>query len=111
MGLKTLTLVGHDVGGQIVYSYLHSCPGDLHKAVIMNVAVPGVPPWFEVKRNPHIWHFAFHAVPDLPEKLVWGQQAAYFDFFYDAISARKGGHFAPDEQPTEVIKALREFIM
>jgi pimeloyl-ACP methyl ester carboxylesterase len=62
----------------------------LHKAVIMNVVIPGISPWSEVERNPHIWHFAFHAVPGLPEKLVWGHQADYFDFFYDTISARRG---------------------
>ncbi len=91
LGLLDVTLVGHDVGGQIVYSYLRFDSGPLRKAVIMNVVVPGVDPWTEVKRNSKIWHFAFHAVPDLPEKLVWGQQRAYFDYFYDAISARKDG--------------------
>jgi hypothetical protein len=45
-----------------------------------------VAPWDAVERNPHIWHFAFHAVPELPEKLVAGNERAYFDFFYDAIA-------------------------
>jgi len=57
----------------------------------MNVAIPGVDPWSEVKRNPHIWHFAFHAVPDLPEQLVRGKESAYFSFFFDAISASPDG--------------------
>ena len=91
MDLRNVTLVGHDVGGQIVYAYLHAYPKQLEKAVIMNVAVPGVDPWYEVKRNPHIWHFAFHAVPNLPEVLVRGKEAAYFDFFFDAISANRDG--------------------
>ncbi len=90
MELQTVTLVGHDIGGQIVYAYLHEYPGELRQAVIMNVAVPGIDPWSELKRNPNIWHFAFHAVPDLPERLVQGKEAIYFAFFYDAISARPG---------------------
>lgn len=88
--LQAVTLVGHDIGGQIVYAYLKTYPGELRQAVIMNVAVPGVDPWSEVKRSPNIWHFAFHAVPELPERLVQGKEATYFAFFYDAIAAKPG---------------------
>lgn len=95
LGLREPTLVGHDVGGQIVYAYLRAFPGELARAVIMNVAIPGVDPWGEVKKNPHIWHFAFHAVPDLPETLIAGREAAYFAYFYDAIAAHPG---AVDEE-------------
>lgn len=91
LGLNDVTLVGHDIGGMIVYAYLHAHPGELRKAAILNTAIPGVDPWSEVVRNPKIWHFAFHAVPDLPEKLVAGREAAYFDFFYDALSAEPAG--------------------
>ncbi len=91
LGLRDVTLVGHNVGGQITYSYLRFDSGPLKRAVIMNVVIPGVDPWTEVKRNPKIWHFAFHAVPDLPEKLVCGRHRGYFDYFYDTISASKDG--------------------
>ena len=67
--LQDVTLVGHDIGGQIVYAYLKSFPGELQRAVIMNVVVPGVHPWAEVRRDPNIWHFAFHSVPELPEEI------------------------------------------
>ena len=70
----------------IVYPYLRSF-GDLARAVIMDVVIPGVPPWQEVVRNPYIWHLAFHSVPRLPELLVQGHQREYFDFFYDVLSA------------------------
>jgi pimeloyl-ACP methyl ester carboxylesterase len=91
MGLVDVTLVGHDVGGMIVYAYLHAYPGELERAVIMNVAVPGVDPWPEIKRSPQIWHNGFHNVPRLPEILVTGHQAEYFAFFFDAISAKPDG--------------------
>ncbi len=90
LGLEGVTLVGHDIGGQIVYACLREFPAALRRAVIMDVAIPGVEPWDEVKRNPYIWHFAFHAVPGLPELLVAGKEAAYFAFFYEAISASLG---------------------
>ncbi len=85
--LKNLTIVGHDVGGQIAFSYLHEYPKDLKAAVIMDVVIPGLNPWEEVLRNPYIWHFAFHSIPKLPETLVNGKQKDYFEFFYNAIAA------------------------
>ena len=36
---------------------------------------------------PYIWHFAFHSVPRLPERLVQGHQHEYFGFFYDVLAA------------------------
>jgi len=87
LSLTDVTLVGHDVGGMIVYAFLHAYPTALRRAIIMNVAVPGVAPWDEVVRNPYIFHFTFHAIPDLPEALVHGKEAMYFAVFYDAITA------------------------
>ncbi|MEU5837158.1 alpha/beta hydrolase [Streptomyces diacarni] len=84
--LDDLTLVGHDAGGMVAYAYLRQY-GDLGRAVVMNTVVPGVDPWDEVLRNPYIWHFGLHAVPGLPETLVQGRQAAYFDYFYDILAA------------------------
>jgi pimeloyl-ACP methyl ester carboxylesterase len=49
---------------------------------------PGIDPWQQVVRNPQIWHFAFHAVSELPEILVAGHVGHYFDLFYGAIAAR-----------------------
>jgi pimeloyl-ACP methyl ester carboxylesterase len=86
MGLEDVTLVGQDVGGMIAYSCLRAYD-DLARVVVMDVVVPGLDPWDEVLRNPYVWHFALHSVPDLPETLVQGHQSEYFDYFYRAISA------------------------
>lgn len=63
----------------------------------MDTVIPGVAPWDQVRANPQIWHFAFHAVTDLPERPVDGRQRPYFDYFYDTLS--------PD--PTTVTDAAR----
>jgi pimeloyl-ACP methyl ester carboxylesterase len=84
--LTNLTLVGQDVGGMIAYAYLRAYQ-DIERAVIMDVVIPGVDPWEEVRRNPYIWHFAFHSIPRLPETLVQGHQAVYFDYYFDTLSA------------------------
>ncbi|MGA5816777.1 alpha/beta fold hydrolase [Kitasatospora sp. NPDC094028] len=92
LGLADATLIGHDAGGMAAYAYLRRYreAGDrerVGRVVIMNTVIPGVPPWEDVLRNPYIWHFGLHAVPGLPETLVQGRQAAYFDYFYDVLSA------------------------
>src|SRR5919198_826002 len=69
----------------VAYSYLRQFT-DLRAAVIMDVVVPGLDPWRKVLHNPNLWHFALHAVPELPERLVQGKQPTYFDFFYDALT-------------------------
>jgi pimeloyl-ACP methyl ester carboxylesterase len=95
MDLINITLVGCDVGGQVVYAFLKKYPGVLAHAVIMNVAIPGVEPWDSVKSNPYVWHFRFHMIPDLPEKLVSGNELAYFSYFYN-ILAGKGQKMSED---------------
>ena len=91
LGLQDVTLVGHDVGGMIVYAFLRAYREKLTRAVIMNTVIPGIDPWDEVIHNPFIWHFAFHALPNLPELLVADRQAPYFDYFYDVLSANPSG--------------------
>jgi pimeloyl-ACP methyl ester carboxylesterase len=85
LGLRDLTLVGHDAGGMVAYAYLRAFH-DLRRAVVMDTVIPGVDPWERVLRNPYLWHFAMHAIPNLPERLVRGHQRAYFDYFYDVLS-------------------------
>jgi pimeloyl-ACP methyl ester carboxylesterase len=85
--LHDVTLVGHDVGGMIVYAFLRDHPDAIARAAILDVVIPGIEPWSKVLGNPHVWHFGFHAVPELPEQLVHGREAMYFDFFFNAIAA------------------------
>jgi pimeloyl-ACP methyl ester carboxylesterase len=91
---RDLTLVGHDIGGMVVYAYLRQF-ADLPRAVIMDVPVPGVEPWNDFVRAPFLWHFALHAVPELPETLTMGKHEAYFGYFYDLLSAHPGIPRAP----------------
>lgn len=85
--LEDVTLVGQDIGGQIVFAALHQVCPRIRRAVIASVAIPGLEPWDEILANPAIWHFAFHAVPYLPEHLVSAGIAEYFDYFYDELAA------------------------
>jgi pimeloyl-ACP methyl ester carboxylesterase len=107
LGLPDPVLVGQDVGGMVTYSYLREYGDGLRAAVIMDVVIPGLDPWAEVIANPYIWHFALHTVPDLPETLVRGNQRAYFDYFYDQLSADPAAIPARRGTPTRGTTARR----
>ena len=83
--VESVTLIGGDFGGQIVYAFLKNYPDKVSSAVIMNVAIPGVKPWDQVTNNPYIWHFKLHLIPKLPEVLVHEKELEYFSYFYDSL--------------------------
>jgi len=82
-------IAGLDVGGMIAYAAARDHGQRIAGAVVMNTVIPGIDPWDKVLADPRIWHFAFHALPDLPELLVTGHQRAYFDFFTDFLAGKK----------------------
>jgi pimeloyl-ACP methyl ester carboxylesterase len=86
LGLARPVIVGHDVGGMIAYAHLRRFT-DAAGVVIIDVVIPGLDPWDQVISNPYLWHFAFHAIPALPERMVHGRQGPYFDYFFDVLAA------------------------
>ena len=42
-----------------------------------------------VKSDPRLWHFQFHATPELPEQLVAGREAIYFQDFVNRLAFRR----------------------
>ncbi|WP_436884003.1 alpha/beta hydrolase [Mammaliicoccus sciuri] len=86
LSLSNICLVGTDLGGQIAYSVAKNDTECITKIIMMNIAIPGVYPWNKVITNPWIWHFSFHAVAELPEKIISGNEEAYLNFFYNALT-------------------------
>ena len=88
-GARSMVVAGLDVGGMVAYAAARDRGRRVKGAVVMNTVIPGIDPWDQVLADPRIWHFAFHALPGLPELLVAGHQRAYFDFFTDFLAGRK----------------------
>jgi pimeloyl-ACP methyl ester carboxylesterase len=88
-GARSPVIAGFDVGGMIAYAAARDHAHRIKGAVVMNTVVPGIEPWSKVLADPRVWHFAFHAIPGLPEKLVAGHEREYFDFFLEMLVARK----------------------
>ncbi|MEO8024244.1 alpha/beta hydrolase [Polaromonas sp.] len=111
-GAQSMVMAGFDVGGMIAYAGARDYGHRIAGAVVMNTVIPGIDPWSKVVSDPRIWHFAFHAIPELPELLVAGHQRAYFDFFTNflagnkgAISERHRAAFARAYERSEALKA------
>lgn len=89
VGARSIVVAGFDVGGMIAYAAARDHGARIAGAMVMNTVLPGIEPWSQVLSDPRIWHFAFHALPDLPELLVSGRQRAYFDFFTSFLVGQK----------------------
>ncbi|MDW0197731.1 MAG: alpha/beta hydrolase [Nitrososphaeraceae archaeon] len=84
LGYSKISLVAHDWGGPVAYSYAAAHPNDVNKIVMLDTLLPGF--GFEeagdFSQN-GLWHFSFHSVRDLPEKLISGKEDMYLNWFYD----------------------------
>lgn len=110
-GARSLVVAGFDVGGMIAFAAARDHGSRIRGAIVMNTAVPGIPPWEAVLADTRIWHFAFHSLPHLPETLVSGRQREYFDFFHDALAGNRSAlterHRAAFAQAYERADALK----
>jgi pimeloyl-ACP methyl ester carboxylesterase len=85
-GARNIVIAGLDVGGMIAFAAARDHGERISAAIVINTVIPGIDPWAQIIADPRIWHFAFHALPDLPEILVRGHERVYFDFFTDFLS-------------------------
>ncbi|CAN7556991.1 alpha/beta fold hydrolase [Polaromonas sp. LjRoot131] len=110
-GARSPVIAGLDVGGMVAYAAARDHGERIAGAVVMNTVIPGIDPWDKILADPRIWHFAFHALPELPELLVTGHQRAYFDFFTDFLAGKKEAvteaHRAAFAQAYERAEALK----
>lgn len=80
LGFDRIDLVGHDIGLMVSYAYAAARPEAVRRLVLLDAPLPGVGLWDEIA--PQLWHFAFQAVPDLPEALVAGRERLYLSWFF-----------------------------
>ena len=84
LGYSKIYLVAHDWGSVVAYSYAAAHPEDVNKMVILDIILPGFGLEEAANFSPNgLWHLSFHAVRDLPEKLIDGKEDIYLNWFYD----------------------------
>lgn len=91
LGWARFGFVAHDIGCWIGYPYAAAYPQQVRKLVMIDAAVPGIIPseayGFAPERIHKNWHFAFNALPDLPEALVTGRERVYLSWLFHAKTA------------------------
>lgn len=78
-------IVGHDLGGQLSYAYASSYPEDTIWMSCGEAPLPGTQVHEEMKFDKSLFHFLFHSISDLPEKLTEGREHWYLQHFYDKL--------------------------
>jgi pimeloyl-ACP methyl ester carboxylesterase len=78
LGLRDVSLVGEDFGGQVAYAYARMYREQVRRLAVVEAGVPG----FGLESlfaGSH--HFRFHMVPELPERLIRGRERYYLTRF------------------------------
>ncbi|WP_310630632.1 alpha/beta fold hydrolase [Paraburkholderia sp.] len=85
LGASRYYLAAHDVGAWVAYPYAALFGNEVKRLALLDAGIPGItlPDALPVAsdRAWRTWHFAFHAVADLPEVLITGKERAYLDWF------------------------------
>lgn len=86
LGLKRYCLAAHDVGAWVAFPYALMFGDEIEALTLMDAGIPGItlPDMLPSSSDKSwkTWHFAFHAVPDLPEILLEGRERPYLEWFF-----------------------------
>ena len=80
---KKVAIIGHDMGGMVTYAYAALYPQDVSRIAILDLPLPGIPPWDDIARTKGTWHFGFYDVRDVPEMLIAGRERDYLAWFHN----------------------------
>jgi pimeloyl-ACP methyl ester carboxylesterase len=99
LGFNKIYIVAHDLGGPVAYSFAAAHPENVHKMIILDTLLPGFGLEEAGNFSPNgLWHFSFHAVRDLPEKLIDGKEDVYLNWFYDYGSYNQSAITSEDRE-------------
>jgi len=85
LGLKQVSVVGHDIGLMVAYAYAAQYPAEVTRLVLMDAFLPGIGDWQQVWLLRDLWHFHFYG--EVPLKLVAGRERIYFEHFWNDFAA------------------------
>ncbi|MFC6841610.1 alpha/beta fold hydrolase [Xanthomonas theicola] len=94
IGWPPHAVVAHDVGAWVAYAYAGMFPDRVERLALLDAGIPGATLPEALSTAPQTawktWHFAFHALPDLPEMLVSGRERGYLQWFLQRKAADPG---------------------
>jgi pimeloyl-ACP methyl ester carboxylesterase len=93
LGLKSVKVVGHDIGLMVAYAYAAQYRDEVSKIALMDAFLPGVGNWKDVWLLRDLWHFHFYG--ETPLALVKGRERTYFEHFWNDFAADRN-HSLPE---------------
>lgn len=81
LGLKSVNLVGHDLGGIVAYVYAAQHMDEVRRLGIIESPILGVPSPTMEKVLAGYWHIGLYAHPRFPELLITGREREYLEEF------------------------------
>jgi len=85
LGIRSASIVGHDIGLMVAYAYAAQFPSETDRVVLMDAFLPGIGAWQNVWLLRDLWHFHFHG--PTPLALVSGRERIYFEHFWNDFAA------------------------
>jgi pimeloyl-ACP methyl ester carboxylesterase len=89
LGHERLRIVGHDLGGQVAWTYAALWPDEVQQLVLLECAIPRITQPSLPDLTSGSWHFSFNMLADLPEALITGRERTFVRYllFRDRVGA------------------------
>ena len=83
LGVTRAFSAGHDVGAPVAFMFAADNADIVEKLVVIELVLAGAGLEELISADPAaLWHFPFQQVPDLPERLVAGNEYVYYSSFF-----------------------------
>lgn len=109
LGVGRYGLAAHDVGAWVAFPYALLYGDEVEALALMDAGIPGITLPDMLPTSPDkawkTWHFAFHAVADLPETLIEGRERAYLEWFFRHKTADPSCY--GEEEMAEYLRVFR----
>lgn len=110
LGVERYYLAGHDIGAWVAWTYAALFGTEIIKLALLDAGIPGVtlPETLPLAADKawRTWHFAFHAITDLPEALITGREAVYLQWFLKRKTANS--QVFTDEDMAEYLRIFSQ---
>src|ERR1700760_562483 len=100
LGLRDVTVIGHDWGAVFAYVYAASTPAQVRALGIVEMGLHGVGVMEKTMPTEpdgtFLCHMGFQSVPDLPELLIAGKERPYLRWFFEHFAYNPAAITAAD---------------
>ena len=92
LGHERITLVGHDRGGRVAHRYALDYPAEVSSVALLDILpTDHVFGTMDADVARRYWHWIFHLVPELPERLIAADLRSYLRTIFQRFGAEPDG--------------------